>query len=337
MIVVMVQTATKAQISMVESRMLSLGMQVQHSFSGEQHLLIGSDGSPTLWQSLEAMPGVERVLWVRQPYKLVSRPVHPEGTVVWAAGRPIGGKALTIIAGPCSVENEAQIREAARIVQGAGGNFLRAGAYKPRSSPYSWQGLGEQGLALLQAVKQDTGLGIVTEVLDPRQIEKVSAVADILQVGARNMHNYELLKALGQVELPVLLKRGLAATVEEWLLAAEYLITAGNPNVILCERGIRTFETYTRNTLDLAAVAAVKNLSHLPVLVDPSHGTGKWQLITPLSRAAIAVGADGLLIEMHPQPEQALSDGEQSLAPDKYLALLEELKHIAAAVGRELP
>lgn len=336
MIVIMSRAASSTQITAVEQRLLALDLQVERICQNGQHLLLALGEHAAEGQAVEAMPGVERTVPVLQPYKLVSREVEPEGTVVWAAGRPIGTDAITMIAGPCSVESEEQLLQAASVIQAAGGHFLRAGAYKPRTSPYSFQGLGEEGLALLRMVKQVTGLGIVTEILDPRHIEEVGAVADILQVGSRNMYNYELLKALGQVARPILLKRGLSATVEEWLLAAEYVVAAGNPHVILCERGIRTFERYTRNTLDLGAVAVVKQLSHLPVMVDPSHGTGKWRLVAPLSRAAIAAGADGLLVEMHPDPKQAWSDGEQSLSPSSYLGLIRQLQRVAAAVDRQL-
>jgi 3-deoxy-7-phosphoheptulonate synthase len=336
MIVIMSRQASPDQTAAVQRRLTGMDLRVQTSCQDGQCIFLAlGDHTPDA-QVVEAMPGVERTLPVLRPYTLVSREIRPEGTVVWAAGHPIGGQAITVIAGPCSVESEGQLLAAAQAVQAAGVHFLRGGAYKPRSSPYSFQGMGWQGLQLLQTAKQATGLGIVTEVLDPRQIDRVGAVADILQVGSRNMHNYELLKALGQTRLPVLLKRGMAATIEEWLLAAEYIVAAGNPNVILCERGIRTFETYTRNTLDLAAVPLVKRLSHLPVLVDPSHGSGKWRLVGPLSRAAVAAGADGLLIEVHPQPDQALCDGEQSLSPENFRQVMQQLQRIAAAVDRKI-
>lgn len=336
MIVMMSRSATPPQVAAVKQRLLELGLNVQTSCQNAQCIFLALGEQSPGAQVVEAMPGVERTMPVLRPYTLVSREVRPEGTVVWAAGHPIGGQAVTVMAGPCSVESEQQLMEAAQAIKAAGVHFLRGGAYKPRSSPYSFQGMGLEGLDLLQAVKRSSGLGIVTEVLDPRHIDQVGAVADILQVGSRNMHNYELLKALGQAKLPVLLKRGMAATIEEWLLAAEYVVAAGNPNVILCERGIRTFETYTRNTLDLAAVPVVKRLSHLPIIVDPSHGSGKWRLVGPLSRAAVAAGADGLLIEVHPHPDQALCDGEQSLSPENFLSLLQELRRVAAAVDRSM-
>lgn len=334
MIVIMSRSATSEQCSTVSSRLRTLGLQVQTSCQDGQCIFLALGEQTPDAQAVEALPGVERTLPVFRPYTLVSREVRPEGTVVWAAGHPIGGRAITVIAGPCSVESEEQLLQAAQAAQAAGVHFLRGGAYKPRSSPYSWQGMGPVGLQILQAAKRATGLGIVTEVLDPRHIDQVGTVADILQVGSRNMHNYELLKALGQARLPVLLKRGMAATVEEWLLAAEYVVAAGNPNVILCERGIRTFETSTRNTLDLAAVPVVKRLSHLPIIVDPSHGSGKWRLVPPLSKAAVAAGADGLLVEMHPHPDLALCDGEQSLSPANFSLMMRELERVAAAVDR---
>lgn len=336
MIVIMSRLATPEQCNAVLSRLQALGLRVQTSCQDGQCVFLALGEQTPDAQVVEALPGVERTMPVFRPYTLVSREVRPEGTVVWAAGRPIGGQAVTVIAGPCSVESEQQLLQAAQAVQAAGVHFLRGGAYKPRSSPYSWQGLGPEGLHLLATAKQVTGLGIVTEVLDPRHIDQVSTVADILQVGSRNMQNYELLKALGQTRLPVLLKRGMAATVEEWLLAAEYVVAAGNPNVILCERGIRTFETATRNTLDLAAVPLVKRLSHLPIIVDPSHGSGMWRLVSPLSQAAVAAGADGLLVEVHPQPERALCDGEQSLSPANFSLLMQSLARVAAAVDRTL-
>ncbi len=337
MIVIMSRGATPGQVAAVQERLAGMGLRVQLSQQAEQVILLALGTNTPEAQVVEAMAGVERTLPVLRPYTLVSREVRPEGTVIQAAGRYIGGVDLTVIAGPCSVENREQLLAVADALKEAGCGFLRAGAFKPRTSPYSFQGLGEAGLMLLAEVKAATGLGIVTEVLDPRHIDQVAAVADVMQVGSRNMHNYELLKALGQCQRPVLLKRGMAATVEEWLLAAEYIVAEGNPNVILCERGIRTFETYTRNTLDISAVPVVKRLSHLPIIVDPSHGSGKWRLVGPLSRAAVAAGADGLLIEMHPCPDKALSDGEQSLSPENFRSLLFSLRRVAEAVDRRMP
>ncbi|MGI6357974.1 MAG: 3-deoxy-7-phosphoheptulonate synthase [Bacillota bacterium] len=336
MVVIMSSSATRTEIEAVLERLRSLGFTVQVSCHGGQCIILALGERMPDGRGVEALPGVERTMPVSRPYTLVSREVRPEGTVVWAAGRAIGGHAVTVMAGPCSVESEEQLLVTAQAVRAAGAHFLRGGAYKPRTSPYSWQGLGEEGLRLLQSAKNATGLGVITEVLDPRQIDLVGKVADILQVGSRNMHNYELLKALGQAGLPVLLKRGMAATVEEWLLAAEYIVAAGNPNVILCERGIRTFETYTRNTLDISAVPLVKRLSNLPVIVDPSHSGGKWWLVPALSQAALAAGADGLLVEVHPQPDLALCDGKQSLSPENFAQLMTKLRRAAAAVERTL-
>jgi 3-deoxy-7-phosphoheptulonate synthase len=273
---------------------------------------------------------------ISPPYKLASREFRAQDTVVDVRGVKVGGNACIIIAGPCSVESEEQILATARAARAAGATMLRGGAFKPRTSPYSFRGLGQQGLRLLALAREETGLPIVTEVMTPGDVELISYYADVLQVGARNMQNYQLLEEVGRTGRPVLLKRGLAATVEEWLLAAEYVLAQGNPNVILCERGIRTFETATRNTLDLNAVAVVKRLSHLPVLVDPSHGTGKRDLVAPLALAALAVGADGLILEIHPDPDHALSDGDQSLTCEHFTDLMPRLAALAAAVGREL-
>lgn len=337
MIVIMSRGATPGQVAAVQERLASMGLRVQVSRQGGQVILLALGDNTPEAQVVEVLSGVERTMPVLRPYTLVSREVRPDSTVIQAAGRTIGGPDLAIIAGPCSVESEEQLLEVAESIRAAGCGFLRAGAFKPRTSPYSFQGLGQAGLKLLAEVKAASGLGIVTEVLDPRHIEAVADVADIMQVGSRNMHNYELLKALGQCPRPVLLKRGMAATIEEWLLAAEYIVAEGNPNVILCERGIRTFETYTRNTLDISAVPVVKRLSHLPILVDPSHGSGKWRLVGPLSRAAVAAGADGLLVEVHPCPDKALSDGEQSLSPENFCNLMASLRRVAEAVDRSLP
>src|SRR5690606_15445805 len=284
----------------------------------------------------EAMDGVERCVRIVQPYKLASRQFRPEPTGVEVGGRRIGGSELTVIAGPCAVESEEQIVTAARMVKEAGATMLRGGAFKPRTSPYSFQGLAEEGLRLLAVARAETGLPVVTEVMDTEDVELVAEYADMLQIGARNMQNFPLLKEAGRSGKPVLLKRGLSATIEEWLMAAEYIISAGNPNVVLCERGIRTFETATRNTLDLNAVPVVKELSHLPIIVDPSHGTGKWRYVTPMARAAVAAGADGLMVEVPPDPENAVSDGQQSLKPEKFRELMREVRAAARALGREL-
>lgn len=281
------------------------------------------------------MEGVEKVIPIVEPYKLASKIFKPEPTVVKVEDIEIGGSNIVIMAGPCAVESREQLFESAMAVKKAGAQFLRGGAFKPRTSPYSFQGLEKEGLKMLKEAKELTGLKIVTEVMDVHSVELVAEYADVIQIGTRNMQNFPLLKAAGRINKPVLLKRGLAATLEEWLSAAEYILSEGNKDVILCERGIRTFETYTRNTLDLSAVPAIKKLSHLPIVVDPSHGTGKWHLVAPMAKAAIAAGADGLIIEVHPDPKNALSDGAQSLTPENFETLCEDIKVIAKAVGRD--
>ena len=273
---------------------------------------------------------------VQEPFKRANRMFHPEDSIVNVAGVPFGGKKLQVIAGPCSVESEAQVTQIAEDVKAAGATLMRGGAFKPRTSPYSFQGLKEQGLDFLKSARAKTGLPIVTEIMSPYMVERFVEDVDLIQVGARNMQNFELLKELGKTNKPILLKRGLAATIEEWLMAAEYIMSEGNENVILCERGIRTFETYTRNTLDVSAIPAVKKLSHLPVIVDPSHAAGMWWMVEPLAKAAVAVGADGLIIEVHNDPEAALCDGAQSLKPERFTNLMKDLKGIANIVGREL-
>ncbi len=273
---------------------------------------------------------------VQEPFKKANRLFHPENTIVDVNGVKIGGKKIAVIAGPCSVESEEQIVEIAKEVKELGANFLRGGAFKPRTSPYAFQGLKYEGLELLKKAKAKTGLPIVTELMSPYDIETFVENVDVIQVGARNMQNFDLLKELGKTNKPILLKRGLSATIEEWLMSAEYIMAGGNENVILCERGIRTFETYTRNTLDLSAVPAVKKLSHLPVVIDPSHSAGKYWMVEPLAKAAVAVGADGLIIEVHNDPANALCDGPQSIKPEKFAKLMEELRVIAGAVGREI-
>jgi 3-deoxy-7-phosphoheptulonate synthase len=337
MIVIMKHGATTAQIANVTARIEGMGC-TTHLSTGEERTIIGviGNGRPIDREQIERMSGVERAVAVLRPFKLASREFHPQDTVVPINGVSIGGKALTIIAGPCSVENRAQLLETAQAVKQGGAQILRGGAFKPRSSPYSFQGLGEEALRLLAEARSVTGLPIITEVISPELVPLVTTYADILQVGARNMQNFALLHAVGESQRPVLLKRGMMSTMEELLMAAEYILSHGNQRVILCERGIRTFENYTRNTLDLSAVPMLKQLSHLPVIVDPSHGTGKWELVEPMSRAAIAAGADGLIIEVHPRPEEALSDGAQSLKPSRFAALVQSLKPIAEAVGRTL-
>lgn len=283
---------------------------------------------------IEDMPGVDRVLPISKPYKLASKEVKKEPSIVEVAGVKFGGEEITVIAGPCSVENEEQIIKTAEYVKAAGAKMLRGGAFKPRTSPYAFQGLGEEGLKLLAKAREITGLPIVTEVVNPRDVDMVNKYTDMFQVGARNIQNFALLSLLGQTGKPVLLKRGMATTIEEFLLASEYILAEGNRNVVLCERGIRTFETSTRNTLDISCVPVVKEKSHLPIIVDPSHAAGHWHYVPSLSKAAIAAGADGLIIEVHPDPEKALSDGAQSLKPDIFLRLMGELKAVALAVGR---
>ena len=282
------------------------------------------------------MKGVEDVVRILKPYKLASRDFKAQNTIIKVKGKVIGGKKIPVIAGPCAVENRTIMINIAEKVKAAGASFIRGGAYKPRTSPYSFQGLGEEGLQYLAEASRKTGLPVVTEIMDPRDLETILQYADIIQIGARNMQNFRLLLEVGMCNKPVLLKRGLSATIKEWLMAAEYVMSKGNQEVILCERGIRTFETATRNTLDLSAVPVLKQKTHLPVVVDPSHGVGKWDLVAPMAKAAVAVGADGLLIEVHTNPENAMSDGEQSLKPDAFKKLMSELKLIAKAVGREI-
>ncbi len=285
---------------------------------------------------LESVAGVERVMPVLRPFKLASREVRPEGSVIDVGGVKIGGRMIVVMAGPCAVENREQVEAAADAVKSAGGHILRGGAFKPRTSPYSFQGMEGEGLTLLENAGRRVGLPIVTEIMDPHDIELVAEHADMLQVGARNSQNFSLLRRLGRVRKPVLLKRGMSTRIDEFLMAAEYILSEGNPNVVLCERGIRTFETATRNTLDLNAVPLLKQMTHLPVIVDPSHGTGIYSLVKPMALAAIAAGADGLMIEVHPKPEVALSDGPQQLRPDKFADLMKSLRPVAEAVGRTL-
>ena len=337
MIVVMKVNATRGQIVNVTARIEGMGCQA-HISEGQERTIIGiiGNGRPLDREQLERLDGVDRAVPVLRPFKLSSRDFHPQDTVVPINGVAVGGKKLMIMAGPCAVEDDAQILAAARAVRDAGAHMLRGGAFKPRSSPYSFQGLGEEGLKLLALAREETGLPVVTEVIAPEQVSLVAAYADVLQIGARNMQNYALLHAVGEAQRPVLLKRGMMSTVEELLMSAEYILSHGNDRIILCERGIRTFEKYTRNTLDINAVPLLKQLTHLPVVVDPSHATGKWELVAATSRAAVAAGADGLIIEVHPHPEQALSDGAQSLKPEVFCRLMEQVRAVAQAVGREL-
>jgi 3-deoxy-7-phosphoheptulonate synthase len=337
MIVIMKGGATSAQITNVTARIEQMGCQ-PHISQGEERTIIGiiGNGRPLDREQIERMAGVERTVPILRPFKLTSRDFHPQDTIVKINGISVGDKQLVVMAGPCAVENADQLIETAHAVSKAGAHMLRGGAFKPRTSPYSFQGLGEEGLKILAAARRETDLPIVTEVMEPQTVPLVSAYADILQIGARNMQNYALLHAVGEAQRPVLLKRGMMSTIEELLMSAEYILSHGNDRVILCERGIRTFERYTRNTLDISAVPVLKQLTHLPVVVDPSHGTGKWELVEPVSRAAVAAGADGLLIEVHPRPEEAVSDGAQSLKPNRFAMLMQSLKPVAEAVGRTL-
>jgi 3-deoxy-7-phosphoheptulonate synthase len=337
MIIVMKQGATHAQIMNVTARIQQMGCQT-HVSEGKERVIIGvvGNGRPLDREQIARFDGVERTVPVLRPFKLASRDFHPEDSVVPINGVSVGGKELVVIAGPCAVEGREQLLEAAQAVKDAGAHMLRGGAFKPRTSPYSFQGLGEEGLRFLATARQETGLPIVTEVMAPEQVPLVTTFADVLQIGARNMQNYALLHAVGESQRPVLLKRGMMSTVEELLMSAEYILSHGNNRVMLCERGIRTFEKYTRNTLDINAVPLLKQLSHLPVIVDPSHGTGKWELVAAVSKAAVAAGADGLIVEVHPHPSVALSDGAQSLKPEPFTRLMAELRAVAQAVGRDL-
>jgi 3-deoxy-7-phosphoheptulonate synthase len=335
MLIVMDSAATAQDVRRVVDTIVGLGLQA-HPIPGAQRTAIGITGNRGSVDSgsFENLPGVAAVIPVSAPYKLVSREAKRENTIVSVGGVPVGGERLAVVAGPCAVESEAQAVEIGRRVKAAGATLYRGGAYKPRSSPYSFQGLGEKGLKILSRVRSETGLPIITEVLDTETVDLVAEHADCLQVGARNMQNFSLLKKLGRVRKPVLLKRGMSATIEELLLCAEYLLAEGNYEVMLCERGVRTFADHTRNTLDLSSVPYVQRISHLPILVDPSHGTGKRAKVLPLSRAAVAVGADGLLIEVHNDPEHALSDGPQAILPEMFEELMRQMRLLAPVVGR---
>jgi len=335
MLVVMKPHATPEQIAGVEERIRSLGL-TPHAIPGAQRVAIGITGNKGALDpaAFETMPGVADAIRVSQPFKLVSREVKEEDTVIDVDGVSLGGKAIRVMAGPCSVESKEQLLEAAHAVKQVGATFLRGGAFKPRTSPYEFQGLGEEGLKLLALAREQTGLKVVTEVMDTDQLPMVAEYADVLQIGARNMQNYSLLKRVGAVGKPVLLKRGPAATIKEWLMAAEYVVSEGNYRVALCERGIRTFETMTRNTLDLNAVPVLKALTHLPVVVDPSHGIGLRAHVPAMARAGVAAGADGLIVEVHPAPDRALSDGHQSLTPAEFAGLMTQVRVIAGAIGR---
>jgi 3-deoxy-7-phosphoheptulonate synthase len=338
MIIILKSGIGDAAIDDVCRRVTEMGY-APHIIRGEFKTIVAAVGEergrPDL-RLLEAVETVESVMPVQQPFKLASREVRPDPSEVRVNGISIGGKAIVVMAGPCSVESEAQVQEVADAVKAAGAKILRGGAFKPRTSPYAFQGLKEQGLKYLADARKRTGLPVVTEVLETESVELVAQYTDILQIGARNIQNFTLLRRVGEMGKPVLLKRGMATSIQEFLLSAEYILAAGNPNVILCERGIRTFETATRFTLDLNAVPVLKKLSHLPVVVDPSHGTGHWDLVAPMAKGAVACGADGLIIEVHPKPEEALSDGPQSLKPSKFVQLMRELRPVAEAVGRSL-
>jgi len=338
MVIVMHAGASEDQIQRVVDRLVEIGFDV-HRSTGATHTVLGAVGLPADYdpRDIELLEGVREVVPITQPYKLASRAFRPEGTVVDVGrGLRIGGEEVVVAAGPCAVESPAQIHAIAERVAQCGARLLRGGAFKPRSSPYSFQGLGEPALHLLREAADRNGLLVVSEVMDPSQIELMAPFVDVFQVGARNMQNYNLLRALGAVSKPVLLKRGMSATIEELLLSAEYILAGGNYNVILCERGIRTFENYTRNTLDLAAIPVIKKLSHLPIVVDPSHGTGRRDKVPPMARAAVAAGTDGLLIEVHNDPEHARSDGAQSLHFEQFAKLMDEIRIIAPAVGRRI-
>jgi 3-deoxy-7-phosphoheptulonate synthase len=339
MIVVMKSDASEEQIEKAISTIDELGYS-SHVIRGMLRTVIGvigdERGKPHHLETLAVLEGVENVVPILQPYKLASREFNPENTIVTVGNVQIGNQKLQVMAGPCSVENEEQILETAKEVKNAGATILRGGAYKPRTSPYTFQGLGEKGLKLLAKARELTGLPIVTEILDSDDLDIVAEYSDMLQIGARNSQNYALLKRVGRSNKPVLLKRGMSTTINEFLMSAEYILSEGNPNVVLCERGIRTFETATRNTFDLNAIPVLKEKTHLPVIADPSHGTGYWQYVTPMSLAAIAAGADGLLIEVHIRPEIAISDGGQSLKPPKFALLMGKARAVAIAVGRDL-
>ena len=337
MIIVFKPNASVEEKAKIKAQLESQGFQI-HASEGVNASLFGIVGDTSAFDinMLRVNDCVDKVMRVQEPFKRANRAFHPEDTVVDVAGVKIGGRKIQVMAGPCSVESAGQVTEVAKAVKIGGASLLRGGAFKPRTSPYSFQGLKELGLDYLKAAREETGLPIVTEIMSADKIERFVEDVDLIQVGARNMQNYELLKELGKINKPILLKRGLSATIEEWLMSAEYIMAGGNENVILCERGIRTFETYTRNTLDLSAIPAVKKLSHLPVVVDPSHAAGLWWMVEPLAKAAVAAGADGLLIEVHNNPECALCDGAQSLKPERFARLMGELKGIARIIGRDM-
>ncbi len=338
MFIVVRKEHTDKDIVTILDRLNSMGF-TGHVSKGVEHTVIGIVGKtyPELKDAVETWPLVDEVVPISKPYKLASREFKPVDTTIKIKNATIGGKTLAIIAGPCAVESEEQVMSIAHAVKAAGANILRGGAFKPSTSPYSFRGMGEEGLKLLAKAGKAAGMPVITEVMSPGDVEMVAAYADILQVGARNMQNFYLLDEVGRSKKPVMLKRGLAATIQEWLLSAEYILSQGNNNVILCARGIRTFETYTRNTMDLDAIPIIKKLSHLPIIADPSHGTGKWYLVTPMALAAIAAGADGLMVEVHPQPDTALKDGAQSLTFENFNKLMTQAVPVAASIGRSMP
>lgn len=337
MIIVMNPSASKESVEQLRVKLSEKGVTV-NLWQGAKYCVLGllGDTSAINPNQIEADIEVDKVLHVQEPYKKANRLFHPEDTIVNVRDEVIGGTKLAIMAGPCSVENEEQLIGIAKRIKESGAGFLRGGAYKPRTSPYSFQGMGERGLEILKAAREETGLPIVTEIMSPNLVEKFVEDVDVIQIGARNMQNFDLLKEVGKTKTPILLKRGLSSTVEEFLMSAEYIMSEGNDNVILCERGIRTFETYTRNTLDLSIVPVIKKLSHLPIIIDPSHAGGMWWLVEPLAKAAVAVGADGLMIEVHNDPANAKSDGAQSLKPEKFDSLMNSLRGIAKAVDKEI-
>lgn len=338
MIVIMRTDATQEQIDAVRQRIEEGGVESTAS-QGVDKTVIGLIGKrpPGMMERVQVLPGVEMVIPVDKPYKFAARAEGGEDTLIRVGNVTFGGNEVAVIGGPCSVESEEQIVATAEAVKEAGGHILRGGAYKPRTSPYSFQGMGIQGLELLRTASNATGLPLITEVMDPRRVPIVAEFVDILQIGARNMQNFTLLQEVGKTDRPVLLKRGMSASIEDLLMSAEYIMAAGNMRVILCERGIRTFETATRNTLDLSAIPVIKEQSHLPVVIDPSHATGRWELVKPMALAAVAAGADGLMIEVHPDPEQALSDGPQSVTPERFFDIMDAVRKVAAAVDREVP
>ena len=338
MIIVMKSTASENDVKKVSGIVEKLGLRV-NVVNGATQSVIGIIGDTTKIdpESIEVDPTVEKVMHVSEPYKLANRAFHPEDSIIDVDGVKVGGNHLAIIAGPCSVESKEQVIEIAKAAKAAGANMLRGGAFKPRTSPYAFQGMGSEGLDILVAAKKETGLPIVSELMDARYIDEFNEKVDLIQIGARNMQNFDLLKEVGKrCTKPILLKRGLSATFQEWIMSAEYIMASGNPNVILCERGVRTFESYTRNTLDLQAIPVIKKLTHLPIIIDPSHAGGKWWLVEPMAKASVAAGCDGLMIEVHNNPEKALCDGPQSLKPEKFEKVMKGLKPIADAVGKEI-